>query len=392
MLTSGPILIKDTPDVSFFISLPSMKNKLKEQLQTEVDAAFLYRTLSENLTDSSLSGIYSTMSEIEAGHAQKMLRTIQVSEKTVVLPPPSQIARLQVFFARIFGWNLIVSNLYSMEKSMARSAIDMKTEKGEIMSGNELNHFKILTNLNASSKGIKGGILAKIESRHRSVGGNALRAAILGATDGLVTNMSLIMGIAGAAAGNKTIVLAGFAGLLAGAISMALGEWLSVKSSSELNRNQMDIEITELENSPEEELIELSLIYQSKGLEKSKAEEMAHKVFENKETAVETLVREELGLDSSETGGSAWEAAMTSFLLFAIGAIIPLIPFLVLRNHQPIVISLGLSIIGLFLLGSLVSLFTGKRLVFSGFRQVAFGLAAASITYGIGYLLGVIIQ
>jgi VIT1/CCC1 family predicted Fe2+/Mn2+ transporter len=369
-----------------------MKNKLKEQLQTEVDAAFLYRTLSENLTDSSLSGIYSTMSEIEAGHAQKMLRNIQVNEKTAVLPPPSHIARLQVLFARMFGWNLIVSNLYNLEKSMAKSVVDLKTEKRDTVSGNELNHYKILSNLNTSSKGIKGGILAKIEGKHKSVGGNALRAAILGATDGLVTNLSLIMGIAGAAAGNKAIVLAGFAGLMAGAISMALGEWLSVQSSSELNRNQMDIEITELENSPEEELIELSLIYQSKGFEKSKAEEMAHKVFENKETAVETLVMEELGLDSNEPKGSAWEAALTSFILFAVGAIIPLIPFLLFRNHQPVVISLGLSTVGLFLLGSLVSLFTGKRLVFSGFRQVVFGLAAASITYGIGHLLGVIIH
>lgn len=117
------------------------------------------------------------------------------------------------------------------------------------------------------------------------------------------------MGITGASAGNKAIILAGIAGLLAGAISMALGEWLSVKSSDELNKNQMDIEITELENSPEEELMELSLIYQSKGMEKSKAEEMAGKVFENKDTAVETLVREELGLDSEDPGGSAWEAS-----------------------------------------------------------------------------------
>jgi vacuolar iron transporter family protein len=369
-----------------------MKSKLQEQLQTEVDAAFLYRTLSENIEDKSLSGIYSGMADIEAGHALKMLKSIRVSDKDMVLPSPSHIARLQIFFARIFGWNMIISNLFNLEKSMAKSAIGYKTEKGDTISGSELNHYNILKNLNSSSKGVKGGILAKIESRHKSVGGNALRAAILGATDGLVTNMSLIMGIAGAAAGNKAIVLAGFAGLLAGAISMALGEWLSVKSSIELNRNQMDLEITEMENSPEEELIELSLIYQSKGLERSKAEEMARKVFENKDTAIETLVREELGLDSNEPPGSAWEAALASFILFAVGAIIPLIPFLVLRNYQPIIISLVFSVLGLFILGSLVSLFTGKRLIFSGLRQVVFGLAAASVTYGIGHLLGVIIQ
>jgi vacuolar iron transporter family protein len=379
-------------DAGFFCIFTGMKKSYKEQLQTEVDAAFLYRTLSEHLTDPSLSGIYASMSEIEAGHARKMLKTIQIASTTASLPPPSQVARLQVLFARLFGWSLIVSNLYTMEKNMAKSAIDYKARKGDTISGNELNHFKILSNLNTSSKGVKGGVFAKIESRHKSVGGNALRAAILGATDGLVTNMSLIMGIAGAAAGNKAIILAGFAGLLAGAISMALGEWLSVKSSGELNRNQVDIETAELDTSPEEELIELSLIYQSKGMEKPAAEEMARKVFENRETAVETLVKEELGLDSNEPGGSAWEAALTSFILFAVGAIIPLIPFLLLKNHQPIFISLLFSTFALFLLGSLVSLFTGKRLMFSGFRQVVFGLVAASVTYGIGHLLGVIIQ
>jgi VIT1/CCC1 family predicted Fe2+/Mn2+ transporter len=270
---------------------------------------------------------------------------------------------------------------------LARNAIAGKS--ADTLSGGEMNHVQILNNLSASSEGMKGGLLARLENRHRSMGGNALRAAVLGANDGLVTNLSLIMGVAGAAGDHDAIVIAGVAGLLAGAISMALGEWLSVQSSRELNQRQIDIETTELENSPEEEELELTLIYQSKGVPKEQAEEMASAVLQNKETAVETLVREELGLDSQELGGSAWEAAITSFILFAIGAILPLIPFLFLQSYYPVWISLGLSIAGLFILGAAITFYTGKSLWYSGFRQILFGLAAAGITYGIGKLIGI---
>jgi VIT1/CCC1 family predicted Fe2+/Mn2+ transporter len=214
----------------------------------------------------------------------------------------------------------------------------------------------------------------------------------LGANDGLVTNLSLIMGVAGAAVGNKGIIIAGIAGLLAGAFSMALGEWLSVQSSRELNQRQVDLEAEELENSPEEEMLELALIYQSKGMEKGDAMDMAKKVFENKESAIDTLVKEELGLDTTELGGSAWEAALTSFVLFVLGAIIPLIPFLLFSYYHPVLLSLGVSVLGLFFLGAVITFFTGKSVWYSGFRQVLFGLAAAGIVYGIGRLLGEIVR
>jgi VIT1/CCC1 family predicted Fe2+/Mn2+ transporter len=278
------------------------------------------------------------------------------------------------------------------EQKLARKDLETKKVRGEATTGNEFNHVQILSNLKSSDRGVKGGILAKLERRHKSVGGNALRAAVLGANDGLVTNMSLIMGVAGAASDNFAIVIAGVAGLMAGAFSMALGEWLSVQSSRELNQRQIDIEMAEFENSPEEERVELSLIYQSKGIEKSKAEEMARQVLENKETAVDTLVREELGLDSEELGGSAWEAALTSFLLFAAGAFIPLLPFLFLQNFYPVILSLGLSTLTLFGTGAVITLFTGRSIWVSGMRQVVFGLLAAAITFGIGKLIGVSIS
>jgi VIT1/CCC1 family predicted Fe2+/Mn2+ transporter len=365
-----------------------MKDKLTKQLQVEVDTSFLYKKLSENTPDPASADIYKTMSSIEGTHASKILQKIHLSDASKALPPPSRHARIQVKLASVFGWQMISSGLIDTEKMIARNVITEKQEKHEAVNPEILNHFSILDNISKTSVGMKGGILAKMEGRHQSVGGNALRAAVLGANDGLVTNLSLIMGVTGAAAGTKGVIVAGIAGLLAGAFSMALGEWLSVQSSRELNQRQIDIETEEMENSPEEEMLELGLIYQSKGMEKEEAERMARKVFENKESAIDTLVKEELGLDSTELGGSAWEAALTSFVLFAFGAIIPLLPFLVLSHFHPVISSLIFSTLGLFFLGAVITFYTGKNTWYSGFRQILFGLLAAGLVYGIGRFIG----
>src|SRR5206468_2151535 len=174
--------------------------------------------------------------------------------------------------------------------------------------------------------GLTGSALARLEGRHRT-GGNALRAAVLGANDGLVSNLSLVMGVAGASAAGSTILLTGLAGLVAGACSMAMGEWLSVTSSRELNQKQIDIEAEELKRMPEEEKEEMTLVYQAKGLDESQARALADRLMANKDTALDTLVREELGIDPTELGGSPWTAAASSFCLFAAGAIFPVVPF-----------------------------------------------------------------
>ncbi|MBN2349037.1 MAG: VIT1/CCC1 transporter family protein [Bacteroidales bacterium] len=366
-----------------------MKNKLKSQLQTEVDASYLYKTLGKHTEDQNLAGIYFKMSEIEEGHAQKVLERILPDNPGVIIPGPSARAKLQVKLAGILGFGFIQSGLLNTEKNIADSVIKAKATRGEKITGSEYNHVKILDNLSQSKNGASGGLIAKLEGRHKSVGGNALRAAVLGANDGLVSNLSLIMGVAGATIGNKGIIIAGFAGLLAGAISMALGEWLSVQSSRELYLRQIQTEMDELENSPEEEALELSLIYQSKGIEKSKAEEMSREVLKNKDTALDTLVREELGIDINELGGSAWEAAFTSFILFTLGAIIPLLPFLFISGGPSVLVSLSVSAAGLFIIGSAITLYTGRGILFSGIRQVIFGLLAAAVTFGIGKLIGI---
>ncbi|HRC87593.1 MAG TPA: VIT1/CCC1 transporter family protein, partial [Thermoanaerobaculia bacterium] len=236
---------------------------------------------------------------------------------------------------------------------------------------------------------LAGGVVAKLEGRHRAMGGNALRAAVLGANDGLVSNLSLVMGVAGAALDNHGILLTGLAGLLAGAISMALGEWLSVQSSRELYERQITIEKEELAADPEAEAQELALIYQSKGVPAAEAGALARRLIENRETALDTLAREELGIDPEELGGSAWEAALSSFVLFAVGAIVPVGPFFFATGQAAVALSLGLSGLGLFGIGAAITLMTGRGLWFSGLRQLGFGLAAAAVTYGIGWLMGV---
>lgn len=365
-------------------------SKALEQLQLEVDTAFLYRSLADIQEDSSTGEVLRTLAGIEQSHAQHALEKVQSLKPGFQMPGPSRRAKLQFKLGGVFGYDFIIANLTSVERSLARSTVNKKVELGEPISGFEHNHLQIIESLAPhTSANVSGTFLSKMEGRHKSVGGNALRAAVLGANDGLVSNMSLVMGVAGAAVNNNTILLTGLAGLLAGAISMALGEWLSVQSSRELFMKQIELEEEELEASPEHEEIELALIYRAKGMEKEKAEELAKSIIADKSTALDTLVREELGIDQAELGGSAWEAALTSFFLFAIGAIIPVAPFFFTDGQEAVLISIGLSVIGLFGIGSATSLFTGRSVWFSGIRQVLFGLAAAAVTYGVGHLIGV---
>jgi vacuolar iron transporter family protein len=240
----------------------------------------------------------------------------------------------------------------------------------------------------AMPTGASGSSLARLEGRHRG-GGNALRAAVLGANDGLVSNLSLVMGVAGAAESGRMILLTGLAGLVAGACSMAMGEWLSVTSARELSQQQIDIEADELKRMPEEELEEMVLIYQAKGLDEAAARALAERLMANKDSALDTLVREELGIDPDELGGSAWAAAGTSFGLFALGAIFPVAPFFALDGIPALVVSLAASGVALALIGGGTSLFTGRGVLFSAGRQLAIGYVAAAITYGIGRLVGV---
>ena len=223
---------------------------------------------------------------------------------------------------------------------------------------------------------------------HTGVGGaNNLRAAVLGANDGLVSVLSLVMGVAGGGLSGENIFISGIAGLLAGACSMAMGEWLSVTSARELFQVQIAEERYELKEFPEFERQEMIDIFVEKGIPTELATSAAESVLANPERALETMAREELGIDPDELGGSPYQAAAASFALFIIGALPPVLPFAFLEREAAIWTSLGLSAVMLFLIGGAVTRLTKRSVIFSGSRQLLIGLSAAGVTYAIGLLL-----
>ncbi|NOT41909.1 MAG: hypothetical protein HOP13_15625 [Alphaproteobacteria bacterium] len=227
-----------------------------------------------------------------------------------------------------------------------------------------------------------------IGGRHRGAGGGALRAGVFGVNDGLVSSACLIFGVAGAGADPKIIVLTGVAGLLAGAFSMAAGEYLSMLSQREMFEHQIGEERDELERYPAEEAEELALIYAARGIPIDEARGIAKRLIANPKQALDTLAREELGLNPEDLG-SPWGAALSSFVAFAIGAMLPLAPFLLGGGAMALPIAIGVTGAALFAVGAALSLFSGRNAIFGGFRMLLIGALAGGATYGIGQLLGV---
>lgn len=225
--------------------------------------------------------------------------------------------------------------------------------------------------------------------RHRGArGGGNLRAAVFGVNDGLVSNASLILGVSGANAQPEIVLLSGVAGLIAGACSMAAGEYVSVRSQRELYEYQIGLEREELQHYPEEEAEELALIYAARGIPKEDARRITKQIFADPQRALDTLAREELGLNPDELG-SPWGAALSSFSAFAVGALIPLLPFLLAPGRSSLMWAIGLSAVALFVVGAVLSLFTGRNALLSGARMLLIGGGAGALTYLIGKVLGV---
>lgn len=367
---------------------PGDREQYQTNLQAEIDGVALYRALAEIEAGSALATVYSRMADAEERHAEIWRAKLRETGGVELPERPGWRTRTLIALARRFGPGFILPTVTQREQADSERYRDQPEARGVRMAADERSHARLFRAIGEQTTGLSGGSVARLEGRHRSGGGNALRAAVLGANDGLVSNASLVMGVAGAELAGQSILITGLAGLLAGSLSMALGEWLSVQSARELFEHQIGIEREELLAAPEEEAEELALIYQAKGLPADQARTLGQRLVQDPQAALDTLAREELGVDPAELGGSAWVAAITSFLLFSAGAIIPVVPYFVTEGTTAVIVSVTLSVIGLFGIGAAITVITGRSALVSGMRQVLFGVTAAAITFGIGRLFG----
>jgi VIT1/CCC1 family predicted Fe2+/Mn2+ transporter/rubrerythrin len=394
-----------------------------ENLKLEQDAIALYDALAAIEKDPRRAAAFRHIARNERRHADIWATRLRDQGATVpAWTRPRARVRLIIAIARMFGTKSVADLVLALEGD-EEDAYDAQGDSADVaaIAADEREHAEIWRRLERDDRrdsgaprvSATGGAAAialdpaghaperdgaatspeqitQREGWHRSARSGTLRAVIFGVSDGLVSNLSLVMGVAGAATAGEAhfILLAGIAGLLAGAFSMAAGEYISMQSQRELFERQIELERAELEAMPDEERAELAALYRAKGFEKADAERIADRLFRDPDTALDALVREELGLDPDELG-SPWGAAGGSFAAFALGAAVPVVPYLVLGGTEAFVASLVLSLIALFAVGAAVSLLTGRGLLFSGMRQVAIGAAAAAVTYAVGSIIGV---
>lgn len=356
--------------------------------QGEVDGIHYYTTLAALEEDEQLATVYRDMAKMEQRHLAVWEAELERAGVLQGRPSPTRKARALMWVARRFGTDTVLPILKANEVGADNVYASEPIALAAQLPGDERTHARVVAALGGPNGGLSGSAIGRIESRHRSLGGgNALRAAVLGGNDGLTSNLALVFGVAGANPGNDTVILAGVAGLLAGAFSMALGEWISVMSAREAAEAQIAAEREEIELMPDAERDELALIYRAKGVPEQQARELAEHVMADRESALSVLAREELGIVPEDLG-SPWTAAIASFILFAMGAVLPVLPFFFASGLVAILWSAALAGIGLFLVGSTITLLTGRNPWYAGFRQLVLGLVVAGITYGIGALVG----
>ncbi len=334
-----------------------------ESWREEKQSGWVYRELAQAEPEPRIAELFAKLAREADAQAAQWEKSLNL--QTLPAFAPSARARLTVGLARLFGPRRMRTALAAI-KVRGLSAYSAAAVGGHAMP----------TSVEQIGRG------------HRSVGGGNLRAAIFGINDGLVSNASLIMGMVGAHASNATVMTTGIAGILAGALSMASGEYVSVRSQREMFEHQIALEADELKEYPEAEAEELALIYEARGLPLEEARGVARKLISNPDHALDVLAREELGLNPEELG-SPFGAAGFSFAAFTIGALIPMLPFffgLMLPNAA--VIGATMAGVGLFATGAAMSLFTGRAAVRGGLRMLLIGGGAGAVTYAIGQLIG----
>ena len=392
-----------------------------DNLKLERDAIVLYEALAAIEKDERRAHAFRTIAGNERRHAD--VWATKLRERGADVPEPGA-ARIRIRFivglARLFGTRAVSDLVQALEGDEEALYDDQSSPEVAAIAADEREHAEIWRRLEGKGPPLPtpgtatgahepavphdhaaatpemaaigahdAGGDGRDETWHRTGQSGTLRAVIFGVSDGLVSNLSLVMGVAGAAATEpRFILLAGIAGLLAGSFSMAAGEYISMQSQRELYERQIALERAEIEAMPEEEQAELANLYRAKGFSRAEADSIASRIFQDPKAALDTLVREELGLDPNELG-SPWGAAGGSFLAFAGGAAIPVVPYLFGGGSTILLISLGASLVGLFAVGAGVSLITGRGTLFSGARQVLIGAAAAVVTYLVGRVIGV---
>lgn len=369
-------------------------------LNAERNASLLYRSLAETVEGDRREALIE-LAEIEDQHAAHWIE--KLTEYGVEIPPaPTELDpndRALVARAKSMGLNSVLTTLEENEGADA-GMYDDEPEALDTMPSDEREHAEVfrrmlstgssnyLTSDHQAASIANGGL----EPWHKVDKSGSVRAAVFGISDGLVSNTALVMGFAGASlAGsldNSTVLFAGLAGLLAGAFSMAAGEYVSVASQRDLFAREIEMEARELREKPEEEQKELELIYRAKGLGKEQAQQVAAQIMSDPKTALDTLAREELGLDPGELGNPV-KVAISSFLAFAIGASVAVIPYAIFSGVTAFVIAIVAALVSMCIVGGLVGKFSGRGIVFSAMRQLLWGVGAAGVTYAVGALIGV---
>lgn len=363
-------------------------------LEAERNASLLYRALADTVDGDRREALLE-LAQIEDEHAAHWVE--KLTENGIAVPPPptelDPTDAALVARARGAGFTDVLRHLEEAEGE----GVDMyahEPEAPQSMTQDELDHIETFRAMRTGDTATaRPRSKAPLESWHRTDKSGTARAAVFGVSDGLVSNTALVMGFAGAATSNTTVLFAGLAGLLAGAFSMAAGEYVSVASQRDLFKREIDIEAAELRDKPEEEQKELELIYRAKGLDRATAASTAAQIMSDPRTALDTLAREELGLDPDELG-SPVKAATSSFLAFAVGASVVVLPYLFFRGDgasttAPLVLAIVLAVIGMLVVGGLVGRLSGRGVVFSAMRQLLWGVGAAGVTFAVGSIIGV---
>ncbi len=337
-----------------------------ENWREEMESAWLYQVLAQVERDETRSGLFAALKRMAETQAKRWAQEIEKDGGTVPAFAPSVRTRLVGALVRALGPRRVLPVLAAMK----------------------VRGLSVYRAAQAPKSHAMPATLADVGERHRGVSqGGSLRAAVFGVNDGLVSNTSLIMGVAGATGDAKIVLLSGAAGLLAGAFSMAAGEYVSMRSQREMYEYQIELEKEELALYPEEEQEELALIYAARGMPLDQARATAGGMLKTPAHALDVLAREELGLNPDDLG-SPWGAAAASFLAFSAGAIVPLLPFAVL-SEDVVPAAAVVAGVALAAVGAGLSLFSGRSAVWGGARMLAIGAAAGSATYLIGKLLGV---